>query len=51
MFNQQRRPTKPKIKDKVIRVTLTPEESFVGIEKEITYKSKISCELCVGYWW
>ena len=48
MFNQQRRPTKPKIKDKVIRVTLTPEESFVGIEKDITYKSKISCELCVG---
>ena len=48
MFNQQRRQSKPQVKDKVITLTLTPEESFVGIEKEITYKSKVSCELCAG---
>ena len=48
MFNQQRRQSKPKVKDKIITLTLTPEESFIGLEKEITYKSKVSCELCVG---
>jgi|TARA_R110000796_G_scaffold95432_1_gene200608 molecular chaperone DnaJ len=48
MFNQQRRQNKPKTKDKVMRVTLTPEDSFNGIEKELTFKSKASCELCSG---
>ena len=49
MFNQQRtQQRRPKIKDKVMRVTLSPEESFKGLDKELTYKSKVSCELCVG---
>jgi len=48
MMNQQRRPRPPKVKDKVIKVTITPEESYHGVEKELTYKAKHSCETCVG---
>ena len=48
MFNQQRRQKNPKLKIRVMRVTLTPEESFKGVDKELTYKSKVSCELCAG---
>lgn len=48
MFNRQRRPQKPKVKDKIIKVTLSTEQSFKGIDKEITYKSKESCQMCAG---
>lgn len=48
IVNQQRRPQPPKAKDKIIKVTLTPEESYKGIEKELTYKSKHSCQICAG---
>lgn len=48
MMNQKRRRSQPKVKDKVLKVTLTPEESYRGVEKEVTYKSKHSCQMCNG---
>lgn len=48
MMNQKRQRSKPKAKDKIVKVDLSPEESYKGVEKEITYKSKISCEVCTG---
>ena len=48
MMNQKRQRSKPKVKDKILKVTLSPEESYHGVEKEVTYKSKHSCEMCDG---
>jgi molecular chaperone DnaJ len=48
MANNHRGQRRPKIKDKVMKVTLSPEESFKGLDKELTYKSKVSCEMCTG---
>ena len=48
MVNNQRRRRPPKAKDKTIKVTLTPEESFKGSEKDITYQYKDSCQMCSG---
>jgi len=49
MVNQQRRrQRKPTVKDKIVKITISPEESFKGVEKEITYKVKESCLMCSG---
>jgi len=48
IINNQRQRRPPKVKDKTIKVTLTPEESYKGSEKEITYQYKDSCQLCSG---
>jgi len=48
MANAHMRQRKPTTKDKMVKVTLTPEESYLGVDKEITYKAKESCVLCTG---
>jgi|TARA_R110001592_G_scaffold214974_1_gene468049 molecular chaperone DnaJ len=48
IVNKQRRQRKPTTKDRVVKVTLTPEQSYKGEDKEMTYKAKESCELCAG---
>ena len=45
-FNQQRR--RPKARDKVIKVQVTPLESYFGINKPITFQTKTTCNSCVG---
>src|SRR6056300_217622 len=35
MMNQKRQRSKPKVKDKILKVTLSPEESYHGVEKEV----------------
>jgi len=44
-FNQRR---KPKAKDKVVKIQITPIESYFGVKKEITYQSNITCKVCDG---
>lgn len=46
-FNQNQR-RKPKAKDKVIKVKITPLESYFGIKKDITYQTDINCKVCSG---
>jgi len=44
-FNQRR---KPKAKDKVVKIQVTPIESYFGIKKEVTFQSNITCKVCSG---
>ena len=37
-----------RLKDRIVKVTLNVEQSFKGMDKEITYKSKESCQMCAG---
>jgi molecular chaperone DnaJ len=39
---------RPKNPDKVIKLTVTPVESFNGIEKEISFRRNIGCDGCGG---
>lgn len=39
---------RPKNPDKVIKLSVTPTESFKGIEKEISYHRNIGCDRCNG---
>jgi len=51
MFNQQsqqqqrRRPQAP---DKIINININPVESYIGVEKELSYQIRTSCETCNG---
>lgn len=45
-FNQQRR--KPRVKNKVIKIQVTPLESYFGINKPITFQNNTTCNSCVG---
>lgn len=44
LFRRQR----PKVRETVIKVLLTPEESYHGVEKEINYRVNHSCDECSG---
>ena len=52
MFNQQRQGQtqrrKPKSPDKIINVDITPIESYLGVEKELSYQVRVGCETCSG---
>lgn len=45
-FNQQRR--KPKAKNKVIKIQVTPLESYFGVNKPITFQNNTTCNSCAG---
>lgn len=44
-FQQMRQPRVP---DKIIDLTITVFESFLGVRKTITYSKKVHCDLCNG---
>lgn len=44
-FNNQRRKSAP---DKIIRLQVSPIESFLGSEKVLTYFRDINCQICNG---
>jgi molecular chaperone DnaJ len=44
-FNQQRRKTAP---DKIVKLNVTPTESYLGSEKTITYFKSDACNSCKG---
>ena len=44
-FNNQRRKSAP---DKIIRLQISPIESFLGSEKVLTYFRDINCQICNG---
>jgi len=48
MMREKQRPQKPRVKDKTVKVLLTPQETYKGVEKELNYKVKHSCDVCVG---
>lgn len=48
MMREKQRPQRPKVKDRVIKVMMTPEESYSGTEKELNYKVSHSCDVCSG---
>lgn len=48
MMRGKQRPQHPRVKDKTIKVVLTPQETFHGIDKELNYKVKHSCDVCTG---
>ena len=50
MFNQQaqQQRRRPKAPDKVVNVDISPLESFMGMEKELSYQVRKQCETCVG---
>lgn len=45
-FGQQRR--KPKPKDKIVKVQITPLDSYFGVKKEIKFQNDITCSPCAG---
>jgi molecular chaperone DnaJ len=45
-FNQQRR--KPTAKNKVIKIQVTPIESYFGVNKPITFQNNTTCNSCAG---
>lgn len=47
-MNGDRRQHKPKTADKIIKVGITPVESYSGVEKQITYRFNSSCNTCNG---
>ena len=47
LFNQQRR-RRPKARDKVIKIQITPLESYFGINKPLTYQTNDTCKPCSG---
>jgi molecular chaperone DnaJ len=45
-FNQQRR--KPEAKNKVIKIQVTPLESYFGVNKPVTFQNNTTCNTCAG---
>jgi len=45
-FNQQRR--KPQVKNKVIKIQVTPLESYFGVNKPVTFQNNTTCNTCAG---
>jgi molecular chaperone DnaJ len=45
-FNQQRRKQAP---DKILKLTISPVESYIGVEKVIRYSRESSCNVCGGF--
>lgn len=52
MFNQQsqqqRQRRRPQAPDKVLNIDINPIESYKGVEKELSYQVRSSCETCRG---
>lgn len=48
MMREKQRPQRPRVKDKTVKVVLTPQETYKGVEKELNYKVKHSCDVCTG---
>jgi len=48
MMREKQRPQRPKVRDKTVKVVLTPQETYQGVEKELNYKVKHSCDVCTG---
>lgn len=44
-FGGQRKPTAP---EKIISLSITPLESYLSSEKEITYRREVACDTCSG---
>ncbi len=47
-MNGQGRQQKPKTPDKIIKINISPIESFTGSKKEITYQVNSTCNTCKG---
>lgn len=50
LFNQQQQQTRRpnKAPDKILNVDITPVESYLGVNKDVTYQSKEKCQPCNG---
>ena len=46
MMGAKRRPQQPKAPDKVITIEISPIDSFLGVQKEITYERNNECQPC-----
>ena len=48
MMREKQKPQRPIVKDKTVKVVLTPQETYLGVDKELNYKVKHSCDVCTG---
>jgi len=46
--SQQQQRRRPQAPDKIINININPVESYIGVEKELSYQIRTSCETCNG---